>query len=170
MIRRPPRSTLFPYTTLFRSIHPDAFLGAGGDLLHRDREVLPQPGQVVELQIHFRDLVLFDDLPDLLDRLVRVGRHDVLGIRGCRSATSYRAGGRRTAATTLSDSNPGHGSLLVCAGGLGESPALAPRNGSGQADSTALDPPAPTLRRGGGRQYSTGHTSVNPNLRFTIAD
>src|SRR2546425_1473977 len=24
MIRRPPRSTLFPYTTLFRSIEPDA--------------------------------------------------------------------------------------------------------------------------------------------------
>src|SRR3712207_8600914 len=24
MIRRPPRSTLFPYTTLFRSVHPDA--------------------------------------------------------------------------------------------------------------------------------------------------
>src|SRR3712207_7989721 len=23
MIRRPPRSTLFPYTTLFRSVHPD---------------------------------------------------------------------------------------------------------------------------------------------------
>src|SRR5687767_15760566 len=32
MIRRPPRSTLFPYTTLFRSYqdpaHPQAFLGA----------------------------------------------------------------------------------------------------------------------------------------------
>src|SRR3712207_7475122 len=30
MIRRPPRSTLFPYTTLFRSVHlgqPDALLG-----------------------------------------------------------------------------------------------------------------------------------------------
>src|SRR3989454_12843423 len=26
MIRRPPRSTLFPYTTLFRSGHPMAFL------------------------------------------------------------------------------------------------------------------------------------------------
>src|SRR5690349_23663666 len=25
MIRRPPRSTLFPYTTLFRSFDPDAF-------------------------------------------------------------------------------------------------------------------------------------------------
>src|SRR5947208_16314196 len=23
LIRRPPRSTLFPYTTLFRSLHPD---------------------------------------------------------------------------------------------------------------------------------------------------
>src|SRR5258707_2667042 len=31
MIRRPPRSTLFPYTTLFRSIRraPDADLGSG---------------------------------------------------------------------------------------------------------------------------------------------
>src|SRR6266436_8938780 len=35
MIRRPPRSTLFPYTTLFRSsLHPDDLLGhAGGGLL-----------------------------------------------------------------------------------------------------------------------------------------
>src|SRR3712207_7180436 len=33
MIRRPPRSTLFPYTTLFRSVHPGGVghrLGAGG--------------------------------------------------------------------------------------------------------------------------------------------
>src|SRR2546428_5392788 len=30
MIRRPPRSTLFPYTTLFRS--PDADLVGGGEL------------------------------------------------------------------------------------------------------------------------------------------
>src|SRR2546422_7759542 len=31
MIRRPPRSTLFPYTTLFRSAFPGvAALGAGG--------------------------------------------------------------------------------------------------------------------------------------------
>src|SRR2546426_11912822 len=31
MIRRPPRSTLFPYTTLFRSLHAyeDAFLNRG---------------------------------------------------------------------------------------------------------------------------------------------
>src|SRR2546430_17499851 len=30
MIRRPPRSTLFPYTTLFRSQH---FLGVGDDVI-----------------------------------------------------------------------------------------------------------------------------------------
>src|SRR3712207_7472443 len=27
MIRRPPRSTLFPYTTLFRSVHEDGAVG-----------------------------------------------------------------------------------------------------------------------------------------------
>src|SRR3712207_8306940 len=31
MIRRPPRSTLFPYTTLFRSIDPSALDGEEGD-------------------------------------------------------------------------------------------------------------------------------------------
>src|SRR4029078_645687 len=31
-IRRPPRSTLFPYTTLFRSTRPEEFLGAQFDL------------------------------------------------------------------------------------------------------------------------------------------
>src|SRR2546430_13269521 len=30
MIRRPPRSTLFPYTTLFRSVEPAAGTGHGG--------------------------------------------------------------------------------------------------------------------------------------------
>src|SRR2546427_2210956 len=36
MIRRPPRSTLFPYTTLFRSVHPGDLQTADvgcGDLL-----------------------------------------------------------------------------------------------------------------------------------------
>src|SRR5258708_16205129 len=32
MIRRPPRSTLFPYTTLFRSAHEHHGLAEGGDL------------------------------------------------------------------------------------------------------------------------------------------
>src|SRR5256885_4606027 len=32
MIRRPPRSTLFPYTTLFRSLHPAIRRAARGHL------------------------------------------------------------------------------------------------------------------------------------------
>src|SRR3712207_7349852 len=38
MIRRPPRSTLFPYTTLFRSVFvagPGAVFGHGAQLHHR---------------------------------------------------------------------------------------------------------------------------------------
>src|SRR5438067_8831286 len=48
MIRRPPRSTLFPYTTLFRSVDGDLDLAAGrfrdvaqgveGHLRRRDRD------------------------------------------------------------------------------------------------------------------------------------
>src|SRR2546430_12737830 len=34
MIRRPPRSTLFPYTTLFRSLAPARGRGAGGHGIH----------------------------------------------------------------------------------------------------------------------------------------
>src|SRR2546422_1230522 len=33
MIRRPPRSTLFPYTTLFRSFHPD--LEVAGEVVRK---------------------------------------------------------------------------------------------------------------------------------------
>src|SRR2546422_7303453 len=43
MIRRPPRSTLFPYTTLFRS--PALQLAAGGTL-ERGDEVAPIGGRV----------------------------------------------------------------------------------------------------------------------------
>src|SRR2546425_9031100 len=42
MIRRPPRSTLFPYTTLFRSgrAHVDHLLDAGDLVLERRRDRL----------------------------------------------------------------------------------------------------------------------------------
>src|SRR2546430_9906410 len=47
MIRRPPRSTLFPYTTLFRSLAPS-----------RNREVVVERGtrveQLVEVVVHRR--------------------------------------------------------------------------------------------------------------------
>src|SRR2546428_8701737 len=51
MIRRPPRSTLFPYTTLFRS-EPDRYRGRD----HLTAELLPppQPAEVVD-RADFRD-------------------------------------------------------------------------------------------------------------------
>src|ERR1043166_9452190 len=52
MIRRPPRSTLFPYTTLFRSGEesPEQLLGALGTRReHRSRLPLEDPLQVVAL-------------------------------------------------------------------------------------------------------------------------
>src|SRR3712207_7162384 len=38
MIRRPPRSTLFPYTTLFRSLRARAVQGRSHPRIHRGRE------------------------------------------------------------------------------------------------------------------------------------
>src|SRR2546425_2542159 len=48
MIRRPPRSTLFPYTTLFRSV--SKFAGVSEDL-HTSRPLVaaPEPTTVEEL-------------------------------------------------------------------------------------------------------------------------
>src|SRR2546427_13090739 len=41
MIRRPPRSTLFPYTTLFRSaLQVNPQIADGGVLVHRDHATL----------------------------------------------------------------------------------------------------------------------------------
>src|SRR5258708_30895363 len=37
MIRRPPRSTLFPYTTLFRSSYPSAVVARWKRYVHPDR-------------------------------------------------------------------------------------------------------------------------------------
>src|SRR3989454_5632380 len=44
MIRRPPRSTLFPYTTLFRSVALPAFL-AGLELIARYPAYLARPDE-----------------------------------------------------------------------------------------------------------------------------
>src|SRR3712207_7232467 len=65
MIRRPPRSTLFPYTTLFRSAH---LIVRGLDLL----------GHVAG-RVRGRDVqdVLADQVEDLADEVVR--RAEVAG-------------------------------------------------------------------------------------------
>src|SRR3712207_7046263 len=44
MIRRPPRSTLFPYTTLFRSGRDDIMIVVGGVIPPQDFEALRAAG------------------------------------------------------------------------------------------------------------------------------
>src|SRR5690554_7383564 len=48
MIRRPPRSTLFPYTTLFRSTHDGQFAAAGQTA---------QPDQTTDQRRHWQHVV-----------------------------------------------------------------------------------------------------------------
>src|SRR2546422_11314803 len=60
MIRRPPRSTLFPYTTLFRSLRKAARIEHQLEpLAHRQREVLVALGADLEVLL---DVLLVDDL------------------------------------------------------------------------------------------------------------
>src|SRR5258707_11930664 len=58
MIRRPPRSTLFPYTTLFRSksnpAAPTDLLGAGRTVRRRHRAHVREPGHVHEHLLNTR--------------------------------------------------------------------------------------------------------------------
>src|SRR2546426_7377424 len=58
MIRRPPRSTLFPYTTLFRSLF------SGDHLLEDGHFHLPLPPGDVDLQLVDQPLLLFEHEAD----------------------------------------------------------------------------------------------------------
>src|SRR5258707_7479550 len=50
MIRRPPRSTLFPYTTLFRSL-PDERQAWAEPLVHHVRGIADEDGDVAHIWI-----------------------------------------------------------------------------------------------------------------------
>src|SRR5688572_33331659 len=77
MLTRPPRSTLFPYTTLFRSLHEN-------DLLRTGVVDLLEPGTQVAL-VHFLgvdgELTAGIDLEHDLVRLRIRGLHGRVGIR-----------------------------------------------------------------------------------------
>src|SRR3712207_7626004 len=77
MIRRPPRSTLFPYTTLFRSIATAAFtLGARKRVLF------------VRLRMQEHREILADRLEALTHHLFRRGaHHDVVLVLQDRKST-----------------------------------------------------------------------------------
>src|SRR5258707_4102326 len=62
MIRRPPRSTLFPYTTLFRSGQRQELLEARQQVAADDLDVIE-----IELDAHVRPVDLGDQVRRLLD-------------------------------------------------------------------------------------------------------
>src|SRR3989441_13304381 len=68
MIRRPPRSTLFPYTTLFRSL-PPALRARGGGARHRCRR---RRGGLADDPVLLRLLVLQAALGVVRARIVQV--------------------------------------------------------------------------------------------------
>src|SRR2546427_11775711 len=82
MIRRPPRSTLFPYTTLFRSLAEGQPAGAGAIVVHvgvhgpleqvaRVRRQAAHPGVKVD------DLVGVVRLPELHQAEAVAAQHDL---------------------------------------------------------------------------------------------
>src|SRR3712207_8584481 len=69
MIRRPPRSTLFPYTTLFRSTYVPARLGEVNTQTEwvLERSGAPKPDLLAHIMLRVRD-VMRSDLTTALDR------------------------------------------------------------------------------------------------------
>src|SRR3712207_6933725 len=69
MIRRPPRSTLFPYTTLFRSFDQPALIRAGGVILCTFIG-LKAPEIFLSNAIQKRQVSIRQAWPDALDLLL----------------------------------------------------------------------------------------------------
>src|SRR5215510_7071173 len=109
MIRRPPRSTLFPYTTLFRSTGGNRDPRRLADARHQRRVVVPVAGLLEP-----PDVVAFDEArkPDgVIGRPSAVGvdRQDEVGARGTARGVDALGVlfGRETADLELAAGHPG---------------------------------------------------------------
>src|SRR5260370_14890775 len=100
MIRRPPRSTLFPYTTLFRSVNPYLAVESVRDLARRgvlagDPKISRSEEHTSELQSHLNLVcrLLFEKKKDggVSRRHRLVGLRNAIGRVACLSRDRYRA-------------------------------------------------------------------------------
>src|SRR5256885_2854481 len=83
MIRRPPRSTLFPYTTLFRSGR-DVVVGEVDHLRHPEHVLV-----VLHPPLHRTELDVADDVVDGQQPRVAVGRGDLADRKSTRLNSSH---------------------------------------------------------------------------------
>src|SRR5690554_7009623 len=60
MLRRPPRSTLFPYTTLFRSCFVVLEEGANAETVRNSIVTMPDYFEPFDTTVHFIDEVTFN--------------------------------------------------------------------------------------------------------------
>src|SRR2546422_8846197 len=92
MIRRPPRSTLFPYTTLFRSAPsaPDIALGVTADTVRESRLEVGENFPAAQRGAIAHD-VEHDDVGGILRPVGGAGVHDVAPLEVRREADAVRA-------------------------------------------------------------------------------
>src|ERR1039457_5136719 len=85
MIRRPPRSTLFPYTTLFRS--HDGGSGEAGWTAHGGSAAVHfDVGAHAHQFLHMHEAILENIFADLADALSLGGQRHVLSLHACGTA------------------------------------------------------------------------------------
>src|SRR3712207_7346478 len=72
MIRRPPRSTLFPYTTLFRSTQP---IGIDDAIEYLAQAPSVSESEGREVQIGGPDVISYGDMLDEMARVLRSEEH-----------------------------------------------------------------------------------------------
>src|SRR5256886_7693502 len=111
MIRRPPRSTLFPYTTLFRSVSPEAVRTLGvvlGDVEERRGRRRPRDGR------HTLDAVGLERarLEVLHVECVLAGPRDVHGVDEAPAVVAHGVGAERQERMALREPVEVEGDLL----------------------------------------------------------
>src|SRR2546430_16913578 len=86
MIRRPPRSTLFPYTTLFRSLGPEG----ADDLIQSNSWISNFRRGGIDHKLDFRDTVRWEaSLPRMFTNHLFAGNIDAVNLVG--RSRSYAA-------------------------------------------------------------------------------
>src|SRR2546427_382936 len=150
MIRRPPRSTLFPYTTLFRSgvIDPAGDGGGAGESAHRDWSGRRGKGPVAELAVVVPAPALRRAVPKQRTRVIAPG--DDGG--GARDAAHPHRGGGPARPWRAVDGGPGSVAELPVA--VPELPEVVPPPALHRPVGQAHTRMEPAAGHGGGSEGS----------------